>query len=460
MHKIKDMKKNDFNSHFKWGAATSSFQIEGNINADGKLESIWDRFCKTPGKIKDTEHAKTACDHYNRWKEDFNLLEKLGVNSYRFSISWPRVVLSDLKQVNQKGIEYYDRLVDDLLLRNIDPFVTLNHWDIPQAFQEKGGWVDRDSIKCFIDYVDIITNRLGDRVKNWITHNEPWIIAYLGYNEGTHAPGHKSLEQTLAVNHHLLLSHGLSVPIIRENSKDSQVGIALNLNPAYPASSSEADLKAAQLFDEYFNAWYLDPLYGNHYPKNIIESWIDEGKLTKGLDFINDDDFNVIAEPTDFLGINYYSRAIIRCSKTEKHKNLPVEIVPGEKTKFDWEVFPQGLEELLVRINKDYMPKSLFITENGASYDSDIQGAEDINDVKRIEYLESHIHACKKAIDQGVPLHGYFCWSLIDNFEWAEGLNHRFGLVHIDFDTQERIPKRSYKWYRKFLQDGINIYQK
>jgi len=460
MYKIKDMKKRDFNPRFKWGTATSSFQIEGNIDADGKLESIWDRFAKTPGKIKDTEHAEIACDHYNRWKEDFDLLEKLGVNSYRFSISWPRVVQSDLKQGNPKGIEYYDRLVDDLLSRNIDPFVTLNHWDIPQGFQEKGGWVDRESIEYFLDYVDIITNNLGDRVKNWITHNEPWIIAYLGYNEGTHAPGYKSLEKTLAVNHHLLLSHGLSVPIIRENSKDSKVGIALNLNPAYPASSSEADIKAAQLFDEYFNAWYLEPLYGNQYPENIIKSWKNEGKLTQGLDFIKDDDFKVISEPTDFLGINYYSRAIIRCSKTEKHKNLPVEIVPGEKTKFDWEVFPQGLEELLVRINKDYSPKSIFITENGASYDSDIQGTEDINDVKRIEYLESHIHACKKAVDQGVPLQGYFCWSLMDNFEWAEGLNHRFGLIHVDFDTQKRIPKRSYKWYRKFLQDEINIYQK
>jgi len=457
MHNIKDMNKCDFNPRFKWGAATSSFQIEGNIDVDGKLESIWDRFCKTPGKIKNMEHASTACDHYNRWREDFDLLENLGVNSYRFSISWSRIVLSDLKQGNQKGIEYYDKLVDDLLLRNIDPFVTLNHWDIPQEFQDRGGWVDRESIKYFLDYVDIITKKLGDRVKNWITHNEPWVIAYLGYNEGTHAPGYSSLAQTLAVNHHLLLSHGLSLPIIRENSKDSKVGIALNLNPAYPASSSEVDLNAAKLFDEYFNGWYLEPLYGNQYPKNILNSWKDEGKLTKGLDFIKDGDFKVISEPTDFLGINYYSRAIIRCSKTEKHKNLPVEIVPGEKTKFDWEVFPKGLEELLLRINKDYSPKSLFITENGASYDSNIQGMEDINDSKRIEYLESHILACKNAVDQGVPLEGYFCWSLMDNFEWAEGLNHRFGLVHIDFDTQKRIPKRSYKWYQKFLQDGIDI---
>jgi len=457
MHNIKDMNKCDFNPRFKWGAATSSFQIEGNIDVDGKLESIWDRFCKTPGKIKNMEHASIACDHYNRWREDFDLLENLGVNSYRFSISWSRIVLSDLKQGNQKGIEYYDKLVDDLLLRNIDPFVTLNHWDIPQEFQDKGGWVDRKSIEYFLDYVDIITKKLGDRVKNWITHNEPWVIAYLGYNEGTHAPGYSSLAQTLAVNHHLLLSHGLSLPIIRENSKDSKVGIALNLNPAYPASSSEVDLNAAKLFDEYFNGWYLEPLYGNQYPKNILNSWKDEGKLTKGLDFIKDGDFKVISEPTDFLGINYYSRAIIRCSKTEKHKNLPVEIVPGEKTKFDWEVFPKGLEELLLRINKDYSPKSLFITENGASYDSNIQGMEDINDSKRIEYLESHILACKNAVDQGVPLEGYFCWSLMDNFEWAEGLNHRFGLVHIDFDTQKRIPKRSYKWYQKFLQDGIDI---
>jgi len=460
MYKIKDMKKHDFNPRFRWGAATSSFQIEGNIDADGKLESIWDRFCKTPGKIKDMEHAEAACDHYNRWKEDFDLLENLGVNSYRFSISWPRIVQSDLKQANQKGIEYYDKIVDDLLSRNIDPFVTLNHWDIPQKFQDKGGWVERESIKYFLDYVDIITNKLGDRVKNWITHNEPWIIAYLGYNEGTHAPGFKSLQKTLAVNHHLLLSHGLSVPIIRENSKNSQVGIALNLTPAYPASSSKADKEAAQLFDEQFNAWYLDPLYGKKYPKKIIECWKDRGELKNDFDFIQDDDFKVIAEPTDFLGVNYYSRAIIRCSKTDMHKNLPIEIVPGEKTKFDWEVFPEGLEELLIRLKKDYSPESIYITENGASYDYNVQEMGKINDTKRIEYLQSHIHACKRAVEKGVPLKGYFCWSLMDNFEWSEGFNHRFGLVHVDFDTQKRIPKHSYKWYRKFLQDEISYYKR
>jgi beta-glucosidase len=247
------------------------------------------------------------------------------------------------------------------------------------------------------------------------------------------------------------------VPIIRENSKNSQVGIALNLNPAYPASSSQADLKAAKLFDEYFNGWYLEPLYGKKYPKNIIKSWKNDGKLTKDLNFIQDDDFKIISEPTDFLGINYYSRAIIRCSKTEQHNNLPVEIVPGEKTKFDWEVFPKGLEELLVRINKDYSPKSIFITENGASYDDhNVQGMDNINDIKRIQYIESHLDACKNAINKGVPLKGYFCWSLMDNFEWAEGLNHRFGLIHVDFETQKRIPKNSYKWYREFLVNGVS----
>ena len=320
-------RKKDFTTDFKWGAATSSFQIEGSIDADGKLESIWDRFSQHPDKIRGSDHAKVACDHYNRWEADFDLLEELGVNSYRFSVSWPRVIKGNLKDINYKGLDFYDKMVDGLLSRGIEPFLTLNHWDIPQAFHERGGWLKRDASQFFLDYTEIVSNKLGDRVKNWITHNEPWVIAHLGYNEGKHAPGHKSLYETLKVSHHLLLSHGKSVPIIKANSDDSKVGITLNLTPAYPASSSEADKRSAELFDQFFNTWYLNPLYGKAYPKEIIESWKDEGELIRDLDFIKDGDLDIIAVPTDFLGVNYYSRAINRCSNTDEDNNLPVEII-------------------------------------------------------------------------------------------------------------------------------------
>ena len=447
------MKKTDFPPNFKWGAATSSFQIEGSNEVDGKLESIWDRFVDNPKNIRNNDHAKIACDHYNRWESDFDLLENLGVNSYRFSVSWPRVVKDDLKTINLKGLDFYERMVDNLLSRNVDPFLTLNHWDIPQNFYEKGGWLNRDTSKYFLDYANIMSEKLGDRVKNWITHNEPWVIAYLGFNEGTHAPGHKSLFETLKVSHHLLLSHGQAVPIIRSNSKDSKVGITLNLTPAYPASPSKVDTKAANLFDQFFNTWYLNPLYGKNYPDEIIQSWKDEGKLESDLDFIKEKDLGIISVKTDFLGINYYSRAINRCTSTSEEENLPVEIVSGEKTKFEWEVFPDGLKDLLLRLKKDYNPPSLFITENGASYDYDVEADGAINDIKRIDYIRTHIEACKNAISKGVPLDGYYCWSLMDNFEWAEGYYHRFGLIHVDLKTQERIPKNSYKWYKKFLKD-------
>ena len=446
-------RKKDFNSDFKWGAATSSFQIEGNVDVDGKLESIWDRFTDNPNAIRDRDHAKVACDHYNRWETDLDLLQQLGVNSYRFSTSWPRVVKGNLKDINSKGLDFYDKMVDGLLKRGIEPFLTLNHWDVPQAFHDRGGWLKRDASQIFLDYTEIVSNKLGDRVKNWITHNEPWVIAHLGYNEGKHAPGHKCLYETLKVSHHLLLSHGEAVPIIKSNSNNSKVGITLNLTPAYPASSSEADKRSAELFDQFFNTWYLNPLYGKDYPKEIIESWKNQGELKNDLDFVKEGDIDTISYPTDFLGVNYYSRAINRCSITEEDKNLPVEIIAGEKTKFDWEVFPQGLKDLLIRINRDYSPPSLFITENGASYDYDIEKNDHIDDVKRVEYIRSHIDACRQAISEGVPLDGYFCWSLMDNFEWAEGYYHKFGLIHVDNKTQKRIPKNSYKWYREFLSN-------
>ncbi len=444
------MKKIDFGKDFNWGVATSSFQIEGSNEVDHKLESIWDVFTNTKGKIRNGDKAGNTCNHYNLWKEDFKLLKKLGVNSYRFSISWPRIVQNNLITKNQKGIDFYKFQIDELLKNNINPFLTLNHWDIPQLFLEKGGWTKRDCINYFLEYANILSMEYGDVVKNWITHNEPWVISHLGYSLGTHAPGIKSFSDYIKVNHHLLLSHGKAIPIIRENSQNSEVGIVLNLTPGYPESESPEDQKETLLFHQFFNQWFLDPLYGKKYPKEITEHWKNKGDFPKDTSFIKSSDFNIISEKTDFLGINYYSRAIIKDEKTN-NKDYPIINLCGEKTKFDWEVFPKGLEKLLVDINNDYNPKKIYITENGCSYDYNIDEENKINDVKRIDYLKSHLLACENAIKKDVPLKGYFHWSFMDNFEWAEGYYHRFGLIHVDFETFERIPKSSYQWYRKFL---------
>ena len=433
-----------------WGTATSSFQIEGSNNIDGKIRSIWDEFCDTPDKVKNFDNAKIACDHYNRFSQDFDFLDELGVGCYRFSISWPRIVLADLKSKNQKGLDFYSKMVDDLLSRNIEPFLTLNHWDIPQIFLEKGGWTNRECIKHFLDYSEIVSNELGDRVKYWVTHNEPWVISNCGYKDGIHAPGEQDIYKSLLVNHNLLVSHGQAVSIIRNNSKDSQVGIVLNLTPGMPASSSDADKQASKLFNQFFNEWFLDPLYGKSYPSDVANDWIKKG-LIPSIDFVKDGDYDIISVPTDFLGINYYSRGIIRSEEIPEEENLPIEIVAGDKTDFEWEVYPNGLRDLLIDVDQKYSPGSIYITENGCAYDyPKVDGV--INDKRRVHYLESHIMACKEAVDKGVSLDGYMHWSLMDNFEWAEGYCKRFGLIGVDFETLERTPKESFWRYKELIK--------
>ena len=444
------LRKDDFGKKFKWGVATSSFQIEGSNTVDQKLDSVWDVFTKQKGNIRNNDNAINACNHYELWKDDFQLIQNLGVNSYRFSISWPRIVKKNLISKNQKGIDFYKFQIEELLEKGIRPFLTLNHWDVPQIFLEKGGWTNRDCIDYFLEYANILSCEYGNLIENWITHNEPWVISHLGYSIGTHAPGIKSFSDYLKVSHHLLLSHGKVIPIIRENSKNSEVGIVLNLTPAYPESDSPHDQKETLLFNQFFNKWFLDPLHGNRYPIEITEQWKTKGYLIENLNFIKDGDYSVISEKTDFLGINYYSRAILKNKKTN-NKEFPIKNVSGEKTKFGWEVFPDGLEKLLIDINNDYKPNKIYITENGCSYDYSLNKKKQINDVKRINYFKSHLLACRNAIKKGVPLEGYFHWSLMDNFEWAEGYYHRFGLIHVDYDTYERIPKASFNWYKNFL---------
>lgn len=439
-----------FPENFVWGVATSAYQIEGAWNKDGKGESIWDRFTHTPGTIEDGTNGDVACDHYHRWPEDIALMKSLGVQAYRFSVSWPRVLPTGKGAVNQKGLDFYSRLVDGLLEAGITPFATLYHWDLPQALQDAGGWPVRSTAEAFVEYADVVSRHLGDRVPAWMTHNEPWCISFLSHVIGEHAPGLRNdWLAGFAAAHHVLLSHGWAVPVIRQNSPSAEVGITLNFTPAYPASASRADLNAARWFDGYFQRWFLDPLYGRHYPADMVADYIQAGHLTfDELPFVHPGDFDTIATPTDFLGVNYYTRAVLRDEAARD--NLPQTTFaapPHEQTEMDWDVYPNGLYALLNRLHFEYGAPKLYVTENGASYSDGPDGDGRIHDARRIQYLHTHLAAAHRAIRSGVPLAGYFLWSFMDNFEWAKGYTQRFGSVWVDYETQQRLPKESAYWY-------------
>ena len=446
--------KTSFPKNFKWGTATSSYQIEGAPNADEKGPSVWDTFSHINGNIKDNETGDIACDHYNLWPKDFELLKDLGVNSYRLSISWPRIFATGKeKKPNQKGLDFYSRMIDWLLENQITPFITLNHWDIPQGLEDDGGWTHRSMVDAFVKYSFHVSKHLGDRVTDWITHNEPWCISYIGYIAGHKPPGLKNnWPKSLAAAHHLLLSHGLAIPEIRKNSEQSKIGITLNLNTAIPASESTYDNEACNFYDGQFNRLYLEPLYKKKYPNDVFEYLKNKGSITeKNLNFIKDDDLNLISTDTDFLGVNYYSRAVIRNEEIDENKNLPKNVVMGPKTDFGWEIHPPGLYDLLVKLKTKYNVGPIYITENGCSYGDSPNKEKKINDQRRIDYHQAHLTEVKRAIDDGVQCKGYFAWSLLDNFEWAQGFTQRFGLVWVDFKTLERIPKKSFSWYKNYI---------
>ncbi|MBT6981582.1 MAG: beta-glucosidase [Candidatus Marinimicrobia bacterium] len=443
-----------FPRDFKWGTATSSYQIEGAPTAGGKGPSVWDFFSHIEGKIKNGDTGDTACDHYHLWRDDIELLKELGVNAYRFSISWPRIFPTGKEnEPNQIGLDFYSRLVDTLLENQITPFITLNHWDIPQGLEDIGGWPERDIVHEFVKYSYHVSKHLGDRVRNWITHNEPWCVSYLGYIEGHKPPGLiNKWSKSLATAHHLLLSHGMAIPEIRKNSKQSEIGITLNLNTAIPASGSTYDEDACRFFDGQFNRLYLNPLYNNEYPDDVFEYLKTKSLISESdLNFIKQGDLNIISTKTDFLGVNYYSRAVIRNEEIDEKKNLPRNVEMGPKTDFGWEIYPPGIYDLLMRLKKEYKVQNIYITENGCSYSDGPNSEGKINDKRRIEYYRSHLTELKRAIEDGVPCSGYFAWSLMDNFEWAQGFSQRFGLIWVDFETLERIPKDSYYWYKKYI---------
>ena len=435
-----------FPENFAWGAATASYQIEGAWNDNGKGESIWDRFSHTPGKVENGDTGDIACDHYHRWQEDIVLMKEIGLKAYRFSIAWPRIFPSGRGEVNQAGIDFYSQLVDALLEAGIEPFVTLYHWDLPQALQDEGGWPKRKIVDAFVEYADLVSRVLGDRVKNWITLNEPWVSAFVGHEEGRHAPGIKDMHTAVAASHHLLLSHGLAVPKIRENSPDANVGITLNLSPHEPASPSIFDRKATIWGDGYLNRFFLDPLVGRGYPQDMVNNF------GSAMEFAQRDDLDTIAVPIDFLGVNYYTRKIVRSEVVSEEENEPCTVFRGDEiTEMDWEVYPEGLYNLLGRMYFDYNFPAVYITENGAAFKDQVVNGE-VDDPQRLSYINRHLKQVYRAIEVGVPVKGYFVWSLMDNFEWAHGYTKRFGLIYIDYETQQRIPKSSAKWYAQVIR--------
>jgi len=435
-----------FPADFIWGVATAAYQIEGAWDEDGKGESIWDRFSHTPGKIAHGDTGDVACDHYHRWREDVALMKELGLHAYRFSISWPRLLPEGRGRVNAAGLDFYSRLVDALLEAEIEPFITLYHWDLPQALQDRGGWPERATAEAFVEYADLVTRKLGDRVKHWITLNEPFVSAFVGYLEGRHAPGHSDLDEALAAAHHLLLAHGWAVPTIRRNSPGAQVGIALNLSGQTPASPIAADRAAAWQQDGMVNRWFLDPLSARGYPADIVQHY------GNPMDFMQVDDLEAIAAPLDFLGVNYYTRGIVRSSVVTEAENAPRTVFPNpDRTEMGWEVYPEGLYEILGRLHFDYQFPALYVTENGAAYPDQIGPNGQVDDPLRVVFLKGHLAAAARAIEAGVPLRGYFVWSLMDNFEWAHGYSKRFGLIYVDYQTQQRVLKTSAHWYRRVI---------
>jgi len=442
-----------FPHDFMWGAATAAYQIEGGAREDGKGESIWDAFCRVPGAVRNGETGDVACDYYHRWADDVRLMSELGLRAYRFSIGWPRVLPEGVGPVNPAGLDFYDRLTDALLAANIRPFITLYHWDLPQALQDRGGWPSRESVGWFAEYVEAVSRRLGDRVHDWITHNEPWVVAMLGYASGLHAPGQRDPVAAFLAAHHLLLSHGEAVPILRRNSPGARVGITLNLTPIHPASNTEADLAAARRKDGFVNRWFLEALYRGAYPADMLAYY---GALWPLPDFPAAD-LARIAVPTDFLGVNYYTRHVVSHDpRGLEVQTQTVHVEGAEYTHNDWEVYPAGLSELLLRLRGEYAPPAVYLTENGAAFLDAPDANGDVNDPHRITYLRAHLLEAHKAITAGVPLRGYFVWSLMDNFEWAQGYSKRFGIVYVDYPTQRRLVKTGGRWYADVIRaNGI-----
>ncbi|MGI5149254.1 GH1 family beta-glucosidase [Plantactinospora sp. CA-294935] len=434
--------------NFTWGVATAAYQIEGAAGVDGRSPSIWDTWSRVPGNVDNGDTGDEACDHYHRWPEDVALMRRLGVDAYRFSVAWPRVMPDGTGRVNPAGLAFYDRLVDALLAAEIRPLVTLYHWDLPQALQDRGGWPERATAEAFADYASVVAGALGDRVTDWVTVNEPLCVSWIGHLEGRMAPGERDLTRAVAASHHTLLAHGLGMAAIRAAaSRPASVGIVLNPSPCEPGSDRPEDVAAAARADGHVNRWWLDPLYGRGYPTDMLEVYGVEPPVRPG-------DLERIATPTEFLGLNYYFRQVIVDDPDGPVPHARQIPVPGSvQTAMGWETYPAGLEELLVSVTERYAPARILVTESGSAWPDAFTAEGGIEDKERTAYLEEHVLACAAAAARGVPVEGYFYWSLLDNFEWAYGYDKRFGLVHVDYATQRRTMKASGLRYAEIIRD-------
>jgi beta-glucosidase len=443
-----DTKESTVPSPFLWGVASSAFQIEGALAEDGRAPSVWDVFCERPGGVRDDHSPATACDHYHRWAEDVDLLDRLGVDAYRFSIAWPRVVPEGRGPVNKAGLDFYDRLVDALLARGIEPVPTLFHWDLPQALEDAGGWSARATAHAFADYAAAAADRLGDRVRRWITLNEPVVHMAYGHAFGVHAPGRTlDVPGVLTVGHHQLLAHGLASEELR--SRGLEVLLTNNYSPVGPADDTEADAAAARAYDALHNRLFTDPVLTGAYPDLSAFG-------AEGVDAVREGDLAVIAGSVDALGVNYYNPT--RVTAPAPGSELPfdfAEITGVPTTAFGWPVVPDGLEQLLLMLGERYGDAlvPLYVTENGCSQADRVDADGGVADPERIAYLAEHVRAVDRARERGADVRGYFVWTLTDNFEWAEGYHQRFGLVHVDHATQRRRPKDSFDWYRSLIAD-------
>lgn len=439
-----------FPEGFIWGTATSAYQIEGGYNSDGKGESIWDRFTHIEGKIRNNDNGDVACDHYHLYPEDVELMKKLGIKSYRFSIAWTRVFPDGTGEPNEKGIQFYKNLVDLLNKNGITPAVTLYHWDLPQKLQDNGGWANRETAEHFENFARYMFKELGDAVPIWITLNEPWVTSFVGYWYGGHPPAIKDMPTALLAAHNLMLAHGKAVRAFREMGMKGEIGVTLNLNPGYPASESQEDIQAAQRMNEFSNGWFLDPILKGKYPEGL--AGLLESKV--GMPQISEEDLTIVHSEIDFLGVNYYSGS----SVYNDPDNWPFEYSTtgtGKKRTFtNWEIYPEGLCDLLVYLNEEYDGIKIFITENGAAFNDVIGKDGTIEDDDRIDYLKQHISEIYNAINLGVNVAGYYQWSIIDNFEWNSGYSVKFGLVHVDFATQKRSFKKSAMWYKDVISNN------
>ncbi|WP_404455438.1 beta-glucosidase [Virgibacillus necropolis] len=439
----------EFPKDMKWGAATASYQIEGAAFEGGRGPSIWDTFSHTPGKVLNGDNGDVACDSYHRYEEDIKLMKELGIDVYRFSVSWSRIFPTGTGEVNKEGLQYYHNVVDALVENGIEPMCTLYHWDLPQALQDKGGWNNRETVEAFANYSEYMFKEFSGKIKSWITINEPWCASFLSNFMGIHAPGNQDPQLATTISHHLLLAHGKAVTRFRALGVEGEIGYAPNLEWLEPFSSKQEDIDACDRGMGFFIEWFFDPVFKGSYPEFMVNWFEKKGVMLT----IEDGDMETISQPIDFVGINYYTGSVGRYKKDEDLFDLEKVDIGYEKTDLNWNIYPEGFFKVLLKIKDQYGSIPIYITENGACYNDEVENGS-VKDQRRIEYIKQHLTSLKRSMDSGVNIKGYLTWSLLDNFEWAEGYDKRFGLIHVNFNTLERTKKDSYYWYKQMIGNG------